>query len=52
MKNIIAYYYGMHIDKIIHRNDKYFFEYSNQEYVFEPYNRPIEDIDSLYKRND
>lgn len=51
MKNIIAYYYGMHIDKIIHRNDKYFFEYSNQEYVFEPYNRPIEDIDSLYKIN-
>lgn len=51
MKNVIAYYYGIHANEIIHRNDKYFFEYSNNKYVFEPYNRPIEDIDSLYKIN-
>lgn len=51
MKNIIMYYYGLKIDELIHKEDKYFFETLNTKYVFEPYNRPIEDINALYKLN-
>ncbi len=51
MKNAIIYYYGLQIKEIIHKDDKYFFECFNTKYLFEPFNRPIEDIESLYKLN-
>lgn len=51
MKNILAYYYGFHTDEISHKENKYFFEYSGNKYVFEPFNRPLSDIDCLYKIN-
>lgn len=51
MKNIIIYYYGLQIKEIIHKGDKYYFDYCNAKYIFEPYNRPLEDIESLYKIN-
>lgn len=51
MKNILAYYYGFHPDEISHKDDKYFFECYGNKYVFEPFNRPLSDVDCLYKIN-
>ncbi len=51
MKNILAYYYSLHPTEISHKDDKYFFEYMENNYVFQIYNRPLSDIDSLYKVN-
>ncbi len=51
MKNILAYYYGMHPDEVSHQNEKYFFDYFDSRYVFEPFKRPLSDVDCLYKIN-
>lgn len=51
MKNILAYYYSLHPEEIHHKDDKYFFEYLDSKYVFEPFKRPLGDIDCLYKVN-
>ncbi len=51
MKNIIAYYYSLHPNEISHIKDKYFFKYMGSEYVFQIFNRPLSDIDALYKVN-
>lgn len=51
MKNILNYYYSLYPDEISYKSDKYFFEYLNNYYVLEPYDRPISDIDCLYKIN-
>lgn len=51
MKNILAYYYSLHPSEISHKDDKYFFEYVDCNYVFQIYDRPLSDVDSLYKVN-
>lgn len=51
MKNVLAYYYELHPDEISYRDKKYFFSYHASKYVFEEYNRPLSDIESLYKIN-
>ncbi len=51
MENILNYYYSLHPQEISHKDDKYFFEYLNFKYVFEPFTRPLSDIDCLYKIN-
>lgn len=51
MNNIISYYYDLHPQNIINRNNKYFFEYNNRNFIFERFERPINDIDGLYKIN-
>ncbi len=51
MKNILAYYYGLHPDEISHLDDKYFFTYMDKNYVFQIFSRPLSDVDSLYKIN-
>ena len=51
MKNILAYYYSIHPSEISHKDDKYFFEYFDNEYVFEPFRRPMSDVECLYNIN-
>ena len=49
MKNILGYYYGLHPEEISYKDNKYFFEYRDRKYVFEPFERPLGDIECLYK---
>ena len=51
MKNILSYYYSLHPDEIHYLDGKYFFEYLDNRYVFEPFKRPLSDIDPIYKIN-
>lgn len=51
MNNILAYYYSLHPEEISHTDDKYFFEYMNSNYVFMIFDRPLSDVDSLYRIN-
>ena len=51
MNNILAYYYSLHPDEIIHKKNSYFFNYLNSEYVFMMFERPLSDIESLYQIN-
>lgn len=51
MDNILAYYYSLHTKQYSHIEDKYFFEYENSNYVFMIYDRPLSDLDSLFKIN-
>ena len=51
MNNILAYYYSLHPKEISHVDDKYFFEYLNSNYVFMLFDRPISDVDPLFKVN-
>ena len=51
MNNIISYYYDLNPDEIIYKNNNYYFSYLNSNYVFFLYDRPLEDIDELYKLN-
>lgn len=51
MKNILGYYYNIYPMEISHTNDKYFFEYNDDKYIFETYKRPLEDINALYDVN-
>ena len=51
MNNILAYYYSLHPDEIIHKKNSYFFNYLNSEYVFMMFERPLSDADSLYQIN-
>ena len=37
MKNILAYYYSLHPNEISHKDNKYFFEYMGNNYVFQVY---------------
>ena len=51
MKNALSFYYDLHPDTISYMDDKYFFEYSNSNYVLERLKRPEEDIEYLYDIN-
>lgn len=51
MKNILGYYYGLHPEEVSYKDNKYFFEYRDRKYVFEPFERPLGDIECLYKIN-
>ena len=51
MKNTINYYYNMFIDDLIKSDDDYYFFLDGDEFHFIIYNRPLEDIQSLYKIN-
>ena len=51
MNNTINYYYNIRIDDLIKSNVDYYFYLNNNEYHLIKYNRPIEDIESLYKLN-
>lgn len=51
MKNILNYYYGLYPDEILYKDEKYFFEVDNSKYVLETVDRPLSDIDALYKIN-
>lgn len=51
MNNVLDYYYNLHPNELILKDGKYFFEYLDRNYVFEPFIRPITDIDALYNIN-
>ena len=52
MKNIISYYYNLHPFEVYKKNSNYFFEYLDNNYVFEAIDIPITDIYSLYNLNE
>ena len=49
MKNIIAYYYDLHPNNINEINENYFFEYRNNKYAFLILDRPLNELDEIYK---
>lgn len=51
MKNIIAYYYDLHPTEILQKEGEYTFTYQDNNYVFQVFERPIEDVDFLYELN-
>lgn len=51
MKNALNYYYGIYIENIIKNNGEYYFYFNNKEYHLVLYNRPLDDIKSLYELN-
>lgn len=51
MKNILAYYYNVHPKEISHKNNQYIFTYNGNNYVLLIFDRPVSDIDALYKLN-
>lgn len=51
MKNTVDYYYNIRIDNLIKGNVDYYFFMKNSEYHLVRYNRPIEDIEPIYKLN-
>lgn len=51
MKNTINYYYNISIENFIKSDKNYYFYYNNEEYHLIIFNRPYEDIESLYKLN-
>ena len=51
MKNTLNYYYNIRIDKLIKSNNNYYFYIDNNEYHLIKYDRPIEDINSIFKLN-
>lgn len=51
MKNIIEYYYNIKIDNITNKNDIYYFNINNQNYIFKPYYKNEETVNSCYRLN-
>ena len=51
LKNTLDYYYNIRIDKLIKSNNDYYFYMDNKEYHLIKYDRPIEDINSIFKLN-
>ena len=51
MKNTINYYYNIRIDDLIKQDNNYYFYYNNDKYKLIIYDRPIEDLNALYKLN-
>ena len=51
MKNTIDYYYNIRINELIKTEKDYYFYLNNNEYHLIQYNRPLEDINALYKLN-
>lgn len=48
MKNIINFFYNMNAIDIYIVNEKYYFNYKNNDYFFIVYNRLIEDVQNIY----
>lgn len=48
MKNIINYYYNINILNLYEVNNKYYFNYKNNDYIFMTFDRLIEDAPLVY----
>ncbi len=48
MKNIINYYYNFNLLDVYLVDNRYYFNYKSNDYFFIVFNRPIEDIQSIY----
>lgn len=51
MKNTINYYYNISVDDFIKTDKDYYFHLNNEEYHLIVFNRPYEDVESVYKLN-
>lgn len=49
MKNIIEFYYNIKIKELHSKNDYYFFHINNNNFIFKPYQKDINKIESLYR---
>ena len=51
MKNIIEYYYNLRIDELHNKDDNYYFNINNNNFIFKPYTENIERSYDIYKLN-
>lgn len=51
MKNIIEYYYNLRIDELHNKDDNYYFNINNNNFIFKPYTGSIERSYDIYKLN-
>lgn len=51
MKNIIEYYYNLRIDELHNKDDNYYFNINNNNFIFKPYTGNIERSYDIYKLN-
>lgn len=51
MKNTINYYYNISVEDFIKSDKDYYFYHNNEEYHLIVFDRPYEDIESIYKLN-
>lgn len=51
MKNIIEYYYNLRIDELHNKDDTYYFNINNNNFIFKPYTGNIERSYDIYKLN-
>lgn len=51
MKNIIEYYYNLRIDELHNKQDIYYFNINNNNFIFKPYNENIDRSYDIYKLN-
>lgn len=51
MKNIIEYYYNLRIDELHNKNDTYYFNINNNNFILKPYTGNIERSYDIYKLN-
>lgn len=51
MKNTINYYYNISVENLIKTDQDYYFYFNADEYHLIKYDRPIEDLNDLYKLN-
>ena len=51
MKNIIEYYYNLRIDELHNKDDNYYFNINNNNFILKPYTGNIERSYDIYKLN-
>ncbi len=51
MKNTINYYYNIIIDNLVKSDKNYYFHLDNEEYHLMVFDRPLNDIEPIYKLN-
>ncbi len=51
MNNILLYYYDLNQLELVFRDERYYFEYLDRKYIFEAYNRPLIELETIYEVN-
>lgn len=51
MNNILLYYYDLNPLELVFRDERYYFEYLDRKYIFEAYNRPLIELETIYEVN-
>lgn len=49
MKNVLEYFYSIHIDNIRLNGNNYFFQYNNENYILYQYNDEYKNLEKIYE---